>query len=472
MTFLHRKLLQLAILLSLVMVLLPSTPPGVQAKAQAQELPVYVVQEGDTLGTIALRFGVTVDEIISVNPIADPNALNIGQRLNIPGLEGVTGVLASETLLFGSSLTGLTRQYQIDTSGLAYLNRITSPSEVIAGLSYIIPVNEESSPLLPVVSVTTDTTLLEEAIKKSTSPWIIMADNRIKASWDIIPGEALYGRSDTEIEQSPFPGIESISFNNLPIIQGETLQVEISTSSAVEIKGSFDGETLHFFSEDNGTYYSFHGIHALAEPGSYPLELRITNEDGNEYRFAQNVLLIEGGYGNEWVNVPEEYLDESVIAEEDAYLQPILEQATPERFWDGQFRYPVDEPCINSVFGQRRDYNNGGLYFYHTGLDFAVCAQNLNIYAPARGRVVLAEELTIKGKAVLLDHGWGVFSGYWHLSEFNVSVGDVVQPGNIIGQIGDTGRSAGPHLHFEMDITGTPVNPETWLNQVFILPAP
>jgi murein DD-endopeptidase MepM/ murein hydrolase activator NlpD len=92
---------------------------------------------------------------------------------------------------------------------------------------------------------------------------------------------------------------------------------------------------------------------------------------------------------------------------------------------------------------------------------------NLNIYAPAAGKVVLAEELTIKGKAILIDHGWGVFSGYWHMSEFDVSVGDFVQSGDLLGQIGNTGRSAGPHLHFEIDISGTPVNPMSWLSQEF-----
>ena len=134
---------------------------------------------------------------------------------------------------------------------------------------------------------------------------------------------------------------------------------------------------------------------------------------------------------------------------------------------EGRFQYPVDEPCLNSSFGQRRDYNNGGLFFYHTGIDFGVCAPNLNIYASAAGKVIFADELTIRGNAILIDHGWGVVSGYWHLSEFNVSEGAVVQAGDLIGQIGNTGRSAGPHLHFEIDIFGTPVNPLTWLEQAF-----
>jgi murein DD-endopeptidase MepM/ murein hydrolase activator NlpD len=191
------------------------------------------------------------------------------------------------------------------------------------------------------------------------------------------------------------------------------------------------------------------------------------DSEGISYKYEQLVLVEAGGYGNEWVNVPEDYLDEDMIAEEDAYLAPILNQKSPDKHWEGRFQYPVDEPCVTSQFGQRRDYNNGGLYFYHTGIDFGVCDPNLYIYAPAAGEVVLAEELYIKGKAVLIDHGWGVFSWYCHLSEFNVSVGDFVQPGDLLGLIGNTGRSAGPHLHFEIDISGIPVNPMTWLTQEF-----
>ncbi len=96
-----------------------------------------------------------------------------------------------------------------------------------------------------------------------------------------------------------------------------------------------------------------------------------------------------------------------------------------------------------------------------------MCAANLNIYAPASGVVIVAQELPVKGNAIFIDHGWGVYSGFAHLSSFNVQVGDYVQAGDIIGQIGDTGRSAGPHLHFEINIGDTPVNPLTWLDELF-----
>ncbi len=200
---------------------------------------------------------------------------------------------------------------------------------------------------------------------------------------------------------------------------------------------------------------------------SFSLASHYDDTNGNTITYAQLVQPHSGGYGNEWVTVEDEYLDRDAIAAEDAYVVKFSKTHLPQNIGTVLFLYPVDQYCVNSTFGQRRDYNNGAYFFYHTGMDFGVCAPNLNIYAPAAGRVVMAEPLTIKGNAILIDHGWGVFSGYWHLSEFKVELGDFVEPGQLIGLIGNTGRSAGPHLHFEIDIHGTPVNPQTWLTQDF-----
>lgn len=430
--------------------------------------PIYIVQAGDTLNSIALRFGISPEDIQSANGIADPNSLYIDQRVIIPGLEGISGVLTSEVLQFGTTLTNLTRQYRIELEDLIYLNHISSPSETVAGSTFIIPIDETQTPLSPLPQVSVEETILELAIDNNASPWEMVKNNQLSGRWDILPSETLFTKSEeinTKIEI--LPHVSNIQFNNLPIIQGETLEIEFITTADVEFNGKFNGEPLYFFTDDGEQYYSFHGIHAMTEPGVYPLEINMVDSSGVNYQIEQLILLESGGYGNEWVTVPEDYLDENVIKEEDAYIASILNQISPQKYWESRFQYPVDEPCVNSQFGQRRDYNNGGLYFYHTGIDFGVCAPNLNIYAPAAGIVVMAEELTIKGRAILIDHGWGVFSGYWHLSEFNVSVGDFVQPGDLLGLIGNTGRSAGPHLHFEIDISETPVNPMTWLTQEF-----
>ena len=130
--------------------------------------------------------------------------------------------------------------------------------------------------------------------------------------------------------------------------------------------------------------------------------------------------------------------------------------------------YPVDEPYIASGFGNRRTYNNTDYKNYHTGLDFGVwTANNINIYAAADGKVLFCSELPIHGLHTIIDHGWGVYSTYSHQSQAVVTVGQEVKRGEVIGLIGNSGRSAGPHLHWEIRVNGIYVDPNTWLKTDF-----
>jgi murein DD-endopeptidase MepM/ murein hydrolase activator NlpD len=432
--------------------------------------PIYIVQAGDTLNSIALRFGISAEDLQQANGIADPNNLKIGQRLVIPGLQGISGVLTSEVLSYGTSLTYLTRQYQLAPEDLVTLNKLTSPSETIAGLKFIIPIVEGQESLSAIAQIGPEETILETAIRTGTTHWQMISNNQLQGSWDVLSGEMLFGTPpEPGSSESALPGISRLGVEPLPAIQGETLEVilEGGAEKGLTVSGHFQDQSTPFFQENN-QFFGFFGIHALAEPGPYPLQVEVGFPDGTSVRFEQMVLMAPGFYGNDPViYVDDVYVDPETIAAEDQIVESILSQTSSEKYWEGKFQYPIDEPCVMGYFGQRRSYNDGALYYYHTGLDFGVCAQNLNIYAPAAGKVVLAEEMTVRGKAVLIDHGWGIFSGYWHLAEFNVQVGDSVQTGDLLGLIGNTGRSAGPHLHFEINISGIPVNPEQWLEREY-----
>ena len=119
---------------------------------------------------------------------------------------------------------------------------------------------------------------------------------------------------------------------------------------------------------------------------------------------------------------------------------------------------------ITSNFGTRRSYNGNLTTGFHGGTDFGGDV-GTPIYAPAAGTVVLAERLTVRGNAVLIDHGLGLFSGYWHQSQLAVVAGQEVKPGDLIGFIGDTGLVTGPHLHWELRLNGIAVEPLQWVQQ-------
>jgi murein DD-endopeptidase MepM/ murein hydrolase activator NlpD len=125
--------------------------------------------------------------------------------------------------------------------------------------------------------------------------------------------------------------------------------------------------------------------------------------------------------------------------------------------------------CVRSKYGNRRTYNNGALHGFHSGVDFGICseAHPYDVYAPADGVVVFTGLKTVRGNVTIIDHGWGIYSCYFHQDEIYVSVGQAVTPGELIGKIGATGRVTGAHLHWEIWVDGVQVDPLQWLDISF-----
>jgi murein DD-endopeptidase MepM/ murein hydrolase activator NlpD len=122
--------------------------------------------------------------------------------------------------------------------------------------------------------------------------------------------------------------------------------------------------------------------------------------------------------------------------------------------------WPVDGP-VTASFGERIDPFNGEGAF-HSGVDIG-SSYGTPIIAPADGVITFADQLGGYGKAIMIDHGNGISTRYGHLSGFAVTAGQAVHRGDVIGYIGVSGRSTGPHLHYEVRINDTPVNPYKYL---------
>ena len=122
--------------------------------------------------------------------------------------------------------------------------------------------------------------------------------------------------------------------------------------------------------------------------------------------------------------------------------------------------WPV-EGQVTASFGERIDPFNGEGAF-HSGVDIG-SSYGHPIIAPADGVVTFTEQLGGYGKAIMIDHGNGISTRYGHLSGFAVTAGQAVHRGDVIGYVGSSGRSTGPHLHYEVRINDTPVNPYKYL---------
>ncbi len=442
------------------------------AKAQdsAPSGPVYVVQNGDTFYSIAIKFGITVDDIVKANPNINPNMLSIGTEVVIPGLEGIEGKLITETIPLGESLRSLAIRNQVDSSQIGKLNRITSPAEVFAGANLIVPEKDNFQQLQSRYLLGSNQSLFQVAVQNKENPWLLAEMNQSVSTWDILPGEAIFDQPAGTQEQVSLisPVIQDLQVEPLPIQQGETTIIKIKTAQPLELSGSLAGYDLHFSQEGENTYVALQGVYAMADPGIYPFTLAGKLPDGTHFSFEQMVILQAMGYAQEKIQgVDPATLDPANTKPEEDQVKALIKPFTPEKYWDGVFAVPGYDPnWITSWFGTRRSYNEGPVSAFHTGIDYGG-GTGLPIKAPAPGVVVFAGPLTVRGNATYIDHGHGVYSAFFHQSKIEVNVGDRVETGQEIGQSGGTGRVTGPHLHWEVWVNGVQVNPLTWLEKVF-----
>ncbi|MEO3706605.1 M23 family metallopeptidase [Trichormus azollae] len=142
---------------------------------------------------------------------------------------------------------------------------------------------------------------------------------------------------------------------------------------------------------------------------------------------------------------------------------------TPEKFWNGVFLRP-NKGRMTTTYGVRRYYNGKFANdYYHRGLDYAGAAGSA-VVAPAPGQVALVGRVSqgfrVHGNVVGIDHGQGVTSIFMHLSRINVKEGDIVKAGQLIGGVGSTGASTGPHLHWGLYVNGKSIDPTSWQTKV------
>ena len=437
--------------------------------------PIYIVQPGETLTEIAGKFGISVDDLITANNILDSNFISEGTQLIIPGIEGVSGLLTTTPVEFGESLPILLKRYTISEENFQLLNDITSPTELYVGSSLILPESEEETKVNNSIGITNQDSILEAALRNNLNPWYISKSNQI-SGLQALPNDTLFFYSaEKEGFHSPVSDlISQIELSPLPAVQGHTSVIRIYTDDTATINGSLGGYILNFFRDENQQfYYALQGIHALAQPGLINMVINGQFENGQTFSIEQMVLMESGNYPNEELTVEDTMIDAETNNTEAQQVAEILSPITNDKLWDGPFRYPVigslDDNTISfsSYFGSRRSYNDGQYFGFHGGLDFTIVVNNLDVYAPAPGTVAYTGTMIVRGNTIFIDHGQGVYTGYAHLSEIQVNVGDKVETGQVIGQIGKTGRVTGPHLHWDIWINSNAIDPFDWIDNTY-----
>ncbi len=194
----------------------------------------------------------------------------------------------------------------------------------------------------------------------------------------------------------------------------------------------------------------------------------VTVVEGEKRYFSLPIMIGQGAYKSEKLRVKPSRAhiaaaDSLRIKRELAEAKKIYNHTTKERFITEAFAYPMASK-ITSQFGTKRLFN-GVLKSYHSGTDFRA-AVGVPIVASNRGRVVLVKNRFFAGNSVIIDHGQGIYTGYYHMSKFKVKVGQMVEKGEVLGLAGATGRVTGPHLHFTVHVGGKTVDPMQFLEVI------
>ena len=394
---------------SIEVVATPEPLPTQETQLAAPDDPlVHVVAVGESLATLGAQSGFSVSDLAQRNGLTHPYLLLAGQRVSLPA--PMSQRIRLHRAAPGETLTGLAAQYGVSPYLLRITNKLICASCLIVGQLLRIPQAEVATNL-----------------------------------------------------PEPF---EQVDITPRVPRQGDVVVVRVRTSRPVqEVAGALAGRPLRFVPQ-NGGYAALTGVAALQEPGVYSVTIRAIAESGAASEVSGRIQTSGGGFGYENLVVSSKLaylLDPQVNRDERDQLDTILSQWSGTQWWQGPLELPA-RGRIASYFGARRSFNSGVLRTYHSGMDL-VAPAGTPVSAAAPGRVTAVQQFMIRGLVVILDHGRGVFTLYCHLSKTEVKPGQIVDVGQRIGLSGNTGRSEGPHLHWELAVGGVTVDPLRWIRR-------
>lgn len=252
------------------------------------------------------------------------------------------------------------------------------------------------------------------------------------------------------------------------VFQGGVVVISVSGKGLAGVQ-AFRGDRKIPFSPRgvNGSYRALVGVDLEEEPGLMKIIIKTW---GKGEREVPVVLCVKNkAFPTEHITVAAalDRFDEMTlkrIQREQDRMDQIWSTSTPQRRWRGGFIVPVSGE-VTSPFGLHRIIN-GSPRSPHGGVDLKA-PLGLEVVAANHGRVALRDQFFFSGKSIVLDHGGGLYTMYFHLSDFRVDEGSQVRKGEVIGWAGMTGRVTGPHLHWGVRLNAARIDPFELLGEVW-----
>lgn len=243
-----------------------------------------------------------------------------------------------------------------------------------------------------------------------------------------------------------------------------TAEADLGPAEQTELKAAFAEREIPFFPMGKaGRFAAFVPVPYGFVAGKHSIVV-----SAGEWSKSLELEVLTGNYRSEVLKVAPKHVNPGKAAakriqRESQLVGSLYERITPEKLWNGNFELPIAS-AITSPYGNKRIYN-GELKSFHAGSDLKAPI-GTQVRASAAGIVVMAKNLYYTGNTMLLDHGFGVFTLYAHLSNMKVKVGRRVQAQELLGLSGMTGRVTGPHLHWMAIVRRVRIDPLQLLDAV------
>jgi len=269
-----------------------------------------------------------------------------------------------------------------------------------------------------------------------------------------------------ELQGAPAAG-PGIVWQPAKLVPGSPVLFQIPASKKIQdVSARWFGHEVTFFrAGDASGWYALAAVPIETAQGNYDLTVNEKLVSGKSVELRKAIRIARATYPKITAKVAKQFTEPNPeqlkeINADKSVKQQTFANVTSQKLWEGSFVAPVAAP-ISDIFGTARVFN-GEVLSRHQGLDFGV-ATGTPVAAINRGTVLLARPLYFEGNCVVIDHGQGLLSLYLHLSEFKAKEGDEVQPHQIIGLSGGSGRATGPHLHLAVRWQGVYLDPATLL---------
>jgi len=262
----------------------------------------------------------------------------------------------------------------------------------------------------------------------------------------------------------------AVSLSATELEQGDTLIITAENVSEEEkITGEFNSKSFDFFPvEQEGKWIALLGIDAKKAPGEYSLSVFLSGKSE-----VEEIIKVKKKdfYVTKIVITPEleekdltsSNISETIATKDGVIIYEVLGKYSPMAYFNQKFIYPLKEIIDVGAFGNIR--KDGDITIQHLGVDLDA-VEGTPVYAMNDGKVALVQGLTVYGNTIIIDHGLGIYSLYLHLSEFKVSEGEMIERGQLIGLVGNTGWSLGPHLHLSIKVNGASVDPLIFIREI------